>query len=83
MMLFTALLVVLLADAAASKLLDVYFRPGVDLKRDSARLLRSSSELALGGSVDVGYFFTHISLVSFEPLWAMNSATVVYHVLGS
>lgn len=65
-MLRVALLLMLLFEAAAVKLLDVFFRPGLDLRRDSARLLRSSSQLKLGGSVDVGYFFTRISLVCIE-----------------
>lgn len=62
-MLRVALLLMLLAESVAVQFLDIYFRPGFDLRRDSARLLRSSSQLKLGGSVDVGYFFSRITLV--------------------
>eukprot|EP00892_Ulva_mutabilis_P012167 jgi/Ulvmu1/9322/UM050_0071.1 len=57
-----AFVLVSLTDAAVAKLFNVYLQPGVQLQRDKARELRSSSALPLDGSVDVGYFYTEIQL---------------------
>lgn len=67
MLLLSLLLVTAVLEGVTAKLFNVYFQPGMRLKRDSARQLRSLTPLQLDGSVDVGYFYTHIELVCHLP----------------